>query len=328
MENEKKNFDFALLAKYLMGDINHAEMDNIREWRSSSTENERMFSDLLRLRISWNYSNYKEPVQLENALERINGRINKTKTYKLWRHVAQYAAVLILVISCSVFFWETYKPEKYTSILVSGDTPMKKLIMKDGSVIWLRSNSEIKIPESFSSQNRTIQLKGEAFFDIAKDSVSHFIVQTQYMNIEVKGTSFNVKTDEKLKETETALLSGVVDLVDRSGNKVLEMSPGEKVTYSIEKNNFLTESIDVNICAAWRFNQFVFENATLREIVNQLAVKYNVNINIDSSKLANRRFRCVINEDEKLSEVLKILSFLAPISYRIEGREVFITDKK
>lgn len=96
------------------------------------------------------------------------------------------------------------------------------------------------------------------------------------------------------------------------------------MTYNNYKNEYATEFVDVNICTAWRLNQFVFENVTLREIVNQLSVKFNVNINLESSKLAQRKFRCVINEDESLSDILKLLKFLASIQYRIEGSEIFI----
>lgn len=144
------------------------------------------------------------------------------------------------------------------------------------------------------------------------------------MNIKVLGTAFNVKTDEKRQNVETVLTRGKVALLDKQWNAVLDMSPGEKVTYNSNKNEYTTEVVDVNICTAWRLNQFVFENVTLREIVNQLSVKFNVNINLESTKLARRKFRCVINEDESLPDILKLLKYLAPIQYRIEGKEVFI----
>ena len=83
----------------------------------------------------------------------------------------------------------------------------------------------------------------------------------------------------------------------------------------------------VNILTAWRLRQFVFENATLREIVNKLSVKFNVNINIESSALAQRKFRCVINDDEELVDILKLLEYLAPIHYKIEENEVFIYEQ-
>lgn len=174
-----------------------------------------------------------------------------------------------------------------------------------------------KIAECFS-------LQGEAFFDVAKNAQSPLYVSTNYVNIKVLGTAFNVKTDEKHQNVETVLARGKVALFDKQWKAVLDMSPGEKVTYNNYKNEYATEFVDVNICTAWRLNQFVFENVTLREIVNQLSVKFNVNINLESSKLAQRKFRCVINEDESLSDILKLLKFLASIQYRIEGSEIFI----
>lgn len=153
---------------------------------------------------------------------------------------------------------------------------------------------------------------------------SLFNVFTGYVNIQVKGTSFDVKTDVENKRVEAVLVSGEIELLDADRNKLLDVSPGEKVTYNQNKNEYTTEAVDVNILTAWRLRQFVFENATLREIVNKLSVKFNVNINIESSALAQRKFRCVINEDESLPDILKLLTFLAPIRYRIEGKEIFI----
>lgn len=110
-------------------------------------------------------------------------------------------------------------------------------------------------------------------------------------------------------------------------NKVMDVSPGEKVTYSYNENEYTTEAVDINIQTAWRLRQFVFENTTLREIVNKLSVKFNVNINIESSALAQRKFRCVINEDEELVDILNLLEYLAPIRYKVEGKEVFIYER-
>ena len=157
---------------------------------------------------------------------------------------------------------------------------------------------------------------------------SLFNVFTGYVNIQVKGTSFDVKTDVENKRVEAVLVSGEIEFLDANRNKLLDVSPGEKVTYNQNKNEYTTETVDVNILTAWRLRQFVFENATLREIVNKLSVKFNVNINIESSTLAQRKFRCVINEDETLEDILNFLKYLAPIHYKVEGNEVFIYDNK
>ncbi|WP_304251530.1 FecR family protein [Parabacteroides gordonii] len=156
---------------------------------------------------------------------------------------------------------------------------------------------------------------------------SLFNVFTGYVNIQVKGTSFDVKTDVENKRVEAVLVSGEIELLDANRNKLLDVSPGEKVTYNQNKNEYTTETVDVNILTARRLRQFVFENATLREIANKLSVKFNVNINIESSALAQRKFRCVINDDEGLTEILNLLGYLTPIHYKVEGEEVFIYEQ-
>lgn len=236
----------------------------------------------------------------------------------------RYAAVVLLLVSFSYVGWDYLKPDNYVTITVKQSEDVKKIKLADGSTAWLKSGSSLKIPETFTADNRKLSLQGEAFFDVAKNAQSPLYISTNYVNIKVLGTAFNVKTDEEHQNVETVLARGKVALLDKQWKAVLDMSPGEKVTYNNRKNEYATEVVDVNICTAWRLNQFVFENVTLREIVNQLSVKFNVNINLESSKLAQRKFRCVINEDESLPDILKLLKFLAPIRYRIEGEEIFI----
>ena len=317
-------FNYALLAKYLIGSLSSEEMEEVMRWRDLSAENETVFSEVLRLRLSWNTAKYADNERIDMALEKVNVRINRARRYRIARSLLKYAAVILLLVSFSAVGWNYFKPETYMTIALGDSEGVKKVTLDDGSVVWLRGNSVLKIPQSFSAVNRTVSLQGEAFFDVAKNAQYPLYVSTNYVNINVLGTAFNVKTDEKHQNVETVLARGKVALLDKQWNPILDMSPGEKVTYDNNKNEYATEVVDVNVCTAWRLNQFVFENVTLREIVNQLSVKFNVNINLESTKLAQRKFRCVINEDESLPDILKLLKYLAPIQYRIEGKEIFI----
>lgn len=289
------DFDYRLLAKYLTDMLSPEEMKQVEEWRKLSIDNEEVFSELMKLRVSWKFTQYNTPEHIEEAL---NG--------------------------LSYVGWGYLKPDNCVTIRVEQGEDVKKIVLADGSAVWLKEGSSLRIPEVFAENNRKLSLQGEAFFDVAKNAQYPLYVSTNYVNIKVLGTAFNVKTDEKHQNVETVLARGKVALLDKQWNPILDMSPGEKVTYDNNKNEYATEVVDVNVCTAWRLNQFVFENVTLREIVNQLCVKFNVNINLESTKLAQRKFRCVINEDESLPDILKLLKYLAPIQYRIEGKEIFI----
>ena len=318
------DFDYRLLVKYLVGTLSPEEMEAVKEWRARSIENEDIYSKLINLRVSWKFMRYNTPGHIESALNEVNGKINRRRRFDIVRSVMKYAAVILLFVSFSYVGWEYLKPENYVTITVKQGEDVKKIMLADGSTVWLKEGASLKMPETFAKNNRQLSLQGEAFFDVAKNAQFPLYVSTNYVNIKVLGTAFNVKTDEKHKNVETVLARGKVALLDKQGNAVLDMSPGEKVTYNSYKNEYSTEIVDVNISTAWRLNQFVFENVTLREIVNQLSVKFNVNINLESSKLAQRKFRCVINEDESLTDILNLLKYLAPIRYRIEGKEIFI----
>lgn len=322
------DFDYRLLAKYLIDTLSPEEMVKVQEWRALSIDNEDVFSKLVGLRISGKFTQYNTSEHIEKALEKLNAKINSRRRFQLFRSVMRYAAVILLLVSFSYVGWDYLRPDNYVTITVKQGEDVKKIMLADGSAVWLKAGSSLKIPEAFAENSRKLSLQGEAFFDVAKNAQSPLYVSTNYVNIKVLGTAFNVKTDEKHQNVETVLARGKVALFDKQWKAVLDMSPGEKVTYNNHKNEYTTEVVDVNICTAWRLNQFVFENVTLREIVNQLSVKFNVNINLESSKLAQRKFRCVINEDESLPDILKHLNFLAPIEYRIEGNEVFIYEHK
>jgi len=321
------DFDYRLLAKYLMDSLSLEEMEKVEEWRAFSPENENIYERLEKLRVSWLLVQYSDPEHVEKALGRLNTRIDSRRMFRLSRSVMRYAAMILLLVSFSYMGWEWLKPENYVTITVKEGENVKKVGLADGSIVWLKSGASLRIPESFTINNRKLSLQGEAFFDVAKNALSPLYVSTNYVNIKVLGTAFNVKTDEKQQNVETVLARGKIALLDKQGKDLLIMSPGEKVTYNSDKNEYATEVVDVNICTAWRLNQFVFENVTLREIANQLSVKFNVNINLESSKLARRKFRCVINGDESLSDVLELLRYLGSLRYQVEGREVFIYEQ-
>lgn len=318
------DFDYKLLARYLIDELSPEEYEALIDWRDRSDENSRIFSELVKLRISQRYMWYDTPGVIEEALDTVNTRIGKMSRRHLFRTVIRYASAILLLFAFSYGGWNYLRPESCVTISVKQGENMRKIALADGTAVWLKEGSSLRIPEVFAQKNRKVSLWGEAYFDVSKNSTLPFYVFTDYMSIKVLGTAFSVKVDDRNKNVETVLARGKVALLDKEQNRVLDMLPDEKVTFYSKRNEYITELVDANISTAWHLNQFVFENVTLREIVNQLSAKFNVNINLESSRLAHRKFRCVVNADESLPEILKLLELLVPIKYRIEGDEIFI----
>ena len=270
--------------------------------------------------------------ELSDMQERIAREQFKAVHRPLFSRWGKYAAAVALIVATSVVTLlvsrlsvQVASPKLVEFYVPYGDC--RQVTLADGSTVWVNAGSLLIYPSEFTADSRTVYLSGEARFQVAKNLDRPFIVGTNRLDIQALGTVFsNVNAENK--SVETVLVRGSVSLHTLNGKKILEMNPGERVAYSWDENTCFTDHVDVNVCATWRFNQLVFENTTLREIANQLSIKYNVNVNIESSRLAQRRFRCVVNEDERLPDVLEQLCYLAPITYRIESSEIYISEKQ
>ena len=163
-------FNYALLAKYLIGSLSQEEMKEVIKWRDLSGDNESVFSEVLRLRLSLSAAKYMDNERIGRALEKINTRIDRIRCYRIACSLLKYVAVVLLLVLFSSIGWNYFKPETYMTIALKDSESVKKVKLDDGSVIWLRGNSVLKIPQSFSAVNRTVSLQGEAFFDIAKNA--------------------------------------------------------------------------------------------------------------------------------------------------------------
>ena len=164
------DFDYRLLAKYLTGMLSPEEMKQVEEWRELSIDNEEVFSELMKLRVSWKFTQYNTPEHIEKALNGLNAKINSRRRFQIFRSVMRYAAVILLLVSFSYVGWGYLKPDNCVTIRVEQGEDVKKIVLADGSAVWLKEGSSLRIPEVFAENNRKLSLQGEAFFDVAKNA--------------------------------------------------------------------------------------------------------------------------------------------------------------
>ncbi|MBV7532078.1 FecR family protein [Chitinophaga sp. sic0106] len=178
-----------------------------------------------------------------------------------------------------------------------------KIMLPDGSAVWLNAASSLTYPAVFAAGNRTVKLQGEAFFDIAADPAKPFIVQAGNQSVQVLGTRFNVNAYPEDGEHKTTLLQGAVKV--SQGNNAIIIQPGQQTICSnetaIRKVNADTEKE-----TAWINNLFSFKNDNLPAVMRDIARWYNVSIRYNGN-LPDERFFGEISRSSKLEDVLKIL---------------------
>jgi len=192
-----------------------------------------------------------------------------------------------------------------------------QLTLPDGTQVWLNAASSLIYPTAFSGNERTVQLTGEAYFEVTHDKKRPFKVKVGGQVIEDIGTHFNVNayTDELIQTT--TLLEGAV----RIGGHILK--PGEKASVAASGTVHVSKG-DPEQAIAWKNGLFDFTDNDLPTVMRQLARWYNVDIKYEG-KIPERQFTGMIGRSLTLTQVLKGLA-REGVQYRIEeGNHLIIT---
>ncbi|SDL66023.1 FecR family protein [Pedobacter sp. ok626] len=182
-----------------------------------------------------------------------------------------------------------------------------QVILADQTVVWLNAASSLKFPASFTGKERNVELVGEAYFEVAKDSLHPFIVAVAGQQVKVLGTHFNINayTDEDV--VNTTLLEGKVQI--SKGNSRKELLPGDQALTSFESNTIsVSKSDDTESAIAWKNDVFYFDEASVAVIMRQISRWYDVEVMYKGAPPAGV-FSGKISRNSSLPELIKRLSY-------------------
>ncbi|MBN9385806.1 MAG: FecR domain-containing protein [Chitinophagaceae bacterium] len=218
----------------------------------------------------------------------------------------------------------TYEGKDHVSALNTLSTPyggMYRLRLPDGTGVWLNAASSITYPTAFTGAKREVLVKGEAYFEVAKDASKPFIVDVNgHSTIEVLGTDFNVNAYENEDIISTTLLEGVVKVTaGKSGDKGHQatLKPGQQMRIDTGARQICAVSyVDTDKIVAWKNGAFNFEGVPLERAMRQLARWYNLQIAYEQPVRAIQ-FGGTLKRNLPLSDVLHFLGG-AGLHYRLE----------
>jgi transmembrane sensor len=179
----------------------------------------------------------------------------------------------------------------------------QQLVLPDGSKVWLNAESSIRFPNAFNRATREVDIAGEAYFEVAKNSRQPFTVHVNNASIEVLGTHFNVMAYENEPALETTLLEGSIKF--RNDDKVLLLKPGQQSRLRLNNELKLINDADVELAVAWKNGVQAFERADLKTIMNQVERWYDVDVEFTGNVPA-RTFSGEIPRSANLSGLLKL----------------------
>jgi len=213
--------------------------------------------------------------------------------------------------------------------------------LPDGSRVWLNAASTLKYPLAFSGSERVVELSGEGFFEVAKNSAMPFRVRIKDAEVEVLGTRFNIMAYENDKVSRTTLIEGSVELIDladqltdrsggvggRSEQKALQ--PGQQAVMAYPSPG-IPGGIDIvtitepNSAIAWKDGLLQFNSADLTTVMHTVERYYDVDIQFDQG-MSGKLFTGSFPREDKLEHVLKVITSFYKLQYKMDGKSVTVT---
>jgi ferric-dicitrate binding protein FerR (iron transport regulator) len=359
-----------LIIKYLSNDINADELSELYGWLNDDIYNKELFN---KFQTAWFVSAKTEHKQLGSAdkhwknflmmakqmeSERKGRRLLFIKYRKTFALAASWAIFIIigsvLLKSRQNALDELMAIQKSPTEIIAPKGAKCKVVLPDSSTVWLNAGSKIKYNKSFNIKDRTIELLGEAYFDVAKNEDCEFKVKTSELIIRALGTKFNVKAypDE---ETVTATLEeGKIDVKLVNGKKTSEdivLKPSENIIFYKAKNKIqivashnnessqqnneantnttlpkikIISDVNTKLFTSWKDDRWIILGEPLQDLSSKLERRFNVKIIFADEELRNYKFSGTI-ENETIEQILHALKLTAPLKYKIKKNTVILS---
>lgn len=326
---EKEYID-NLIALKLSNQINNTQNIELNEWLIQSDDNLKYFQEVEKI---WNISDADNTFNpdVHKAWNELQNRLNlskdDTKVVSINRPKFKFyrvAAAITVMLGFSLFLYNTFSGPaiiEYTTYA----NQTKEITLPDNSKVILNANSTLKYPEKFNGSTRSVELQGEAFFDVTKDKEHAFIINTFDAYTKVLGTSFNIKAMSSNDKVTVSVVTGKVEVgIVRSDLKA-QLIPGNTAIIDFKNTNIEKVENTIENINAWKTGSLNFDDQLISVLINDLELLFNVNIEANANIL-NCHFTGSFNKPE-LFEILNILELSNGITHIKKDGVIYLEGK-
>lgn len=318
-----------LLEKYLSGLLPEEE---IAEFLKASEDDLSLRDELIeimntRALCGW-ISRDNDEVNAVGAWVKFKNNMTGKRARKIWAHVAGYAASALIAASLALFVSDLFHQKRVSEngieTLVCPPGQRAQLTMSDGTIVWLNSNSKIVYPSVFSTEERHVELEGEAYFEVTSDESHPFTVSTEKSSIKVTGTHFNVFDYPGDDLCSVSLLEGKVDVsFNDASMSNISLRPHQRVER--EGESTVVSSILNEDFLLWKKGIYAFDDCRFIDMVSTLEQYYNVSIIIKNKSIESYRFSGKFRQRDGIESLLRTLKKLHKFRYERDEQLNVIT---
>lgn len=318
-----------LMDKYLSNQITSEEIIELRI-AVNCTSDEELEAWLKNRWDNYNTENSINESLKEEILSKINRQI-KPRKLNPWRFkYFQIAASIVVILSLGLSLYFYHDVQKMSEnaernvVFKVGPGERASLNLPDGTFVRLNSETQLSYQQDFGLKDRQVYLKGEGYFKVVRDVNRKFIVNTNYLKIQVVGTEFNVYSYENKDLVEMSLIRGCVHVnTTRPPYQTAVVNPNEKIVYSKRSGKMQLLASRNLIETAWVSNSLVFRSKPLSEVFDYVSRKYGINVHVSDNRLLSEIYTGFFDESD-YKQIFEILKIHFGFNYRIKDYDVYI----
>jgi transmembrane sensor len=258
--------------------------------------------------VKGDYEQVKAQLHLSKATapDQPTAKVRTLPSHRKWLGAA--AAIAALLVTTAYFFWPQQPPSLEWAAIETKSGETHSITLSDGTQVWLNELSRFSYPVSFSGNNRPVKLEGEAYFKVAKNPDQPFEIGTPQSEVEVLGTSFNLRAYPNEPTTTLTVEDGRVLFTEKSKGSSVTLTQNEEAVIHHETQQVSTnKKADMN-AMAWQTNHLRFKNRSLTEVFEIMERHFKVKINCSNPNLEKCNFTSPkeYNLDSLFSKLVKL----------------------
>ncbi|MNK44411.1 fec operon regulator FecR [compost metagenome] len=208
------------------------------------------------------------------------------------------------------------------NILSTSNGQTYQVMLPDGSRVWLNAASSLQYATDFGNDHpREVELKGEAYFEVKKDSNHPFRVKTKAQIVEVLGTHFNINSYSEENTVRTTLMEGSVKVKSAVSGLEKILQPNQQAVLSASGIQIM--QVKTNEIIDWKDGKFVFSNEDIESLMRKIARWYNVEV-VYEGEITKERFGGQVSRSQPISKILEALQLTGFVQFKAEGRRITV----
>ena len=336
-----------LIGKELSGELTPEEGEVLAAWLAQATPEERSIYEATHLYWRTPIAPIVSPAETATALTALLGQLEAqnpaapvvrpmyAEPALWWRSRAAAAIAAIALTGADIGYGILeYRQAKGEPPLTyqQRTTPrgaMAKVLLADGTAVWLNADTHLWYPTKFSGRHRDVYLQGEAFFEVTPDQRHAFVVHVGREQVRVLGTSFNVQAYPEEPTVETAVVTGRVAFIRAEAGRpstqdTLYVIPNQRAVFTKQTASMHREIGESRDFRAWNDGVLVFQETPLDEVARVLARQYAVQVELENKQLARCRLTGRFN-NQSLREVVSLLSMTGTFGFELTNEHLLLT---